>query len=54
LVLFCQSQSIVGKPLSLCAREAGHGFAHLYHSTLVHPLGKEEGGNAVLPSMGEF
>jgi hypothetical protein len=34
--------------------EADRGFAHFYRSTLTHPLGKEEGGNAVLPSMGEF
>jgi hypothetical protein len=43
LVLFCQSQPVAGKPSSHCVREADHGFAHLYRSTLTHPLGKEEG-----------
>jgi hypothetical protein len=43
LVLFHQSQPVVSKPPSLCTCEADHGFAHLYRSTLMQPLGKEEG-----------
>jgi hypothetical protein len=43
LILFRRSQLIAGKPPSLCAHEANQGFARLYCSTLMHPLGKEEG-----------
>jgi hypothetical protein len=42
LVLFHQSQLVMGQPLSHCVSEADHGFARLYRLTLTHPLGKEE------------
>jgi hypothetical protein len=31
------------KPPRLCTREVDQGLVCLYRSTLVHPLGKEEG-----------